>query len=211
MKMLPHSVVWWPNIEDDMQRTVKTCEACQKFLNVRNDIRTVTWPEMVEVLQRICIDFLQHKGSTMLILYDHFSKWIKACIMQKINAVSVTEKLWDCFVTFGIPYTIVVIKIPPYHPKANRLAERVVQSLKQNLNKLRNTPSFLTKQSPADIIFKHKPKTRLSMLKPQQTPLEMTGQRKSNRKLSYKIVSTYKLGEKVLVQSVKSKLRKCFP
>ena len=71
----------------------------------------------------------------------------------------------------------------PYHPATNGAAERTVQMFKNALKKnnskgsintqvsqmlftFRNTPSTVTHISPAEMMFKHKPRIRLSRVKP---------------------------------------------
>jgi hypothetical protein len=73
----------------------------------------------------------------------------------------------------------------PYHPATNGAAERTVQSLKSTMKKMcssskesietqisrllftfRHTPNTVTGISPAELLFKQKPRTRLSKLKP---------------------------------------------
>ncbi|KAJ8884729.1 hypothetical protein PR048_010925 [Dryococelus australis] len=100
-------------------------------------------------MEKIHIDFLQHEGATMLILCDHFSKWVEACLVLLKNCVNALPLLEHHPLVFdnGPPFNseefntfcwasgISGMKSPLYHPKSNRLTERAVQILKQNLKK----------------------------------------------------------------------------
>lgn len=95
------------------------------------------------------------------------------------------------FVHFCVANGIEPVKSPPYHPQSNGSAERGVQTVKKALEKsvldcsksrltdclvdsklldflftYRNTPSSVTGVSPAEAIFRNKPRTRFDLLKP---------------------------------------------
>lgn len=92
------------------------------------------------------------------------------------------------FVNFLKELNINILKSPPYHPQSNGLAERAVQTAKnalckqtqmtgmskctirkkisEFLFKYRNTPCTVTGLTPAEIMLKKIPRTRLSSLNP---------------------------------------------
>ena len=108
----------------------------------------------------------------------------------------------------------------PYHPSTNGAAERTVQDFKRTLKKLsgsskvslesqvarflytqHNTPSTVTGLSPAEILFKKKPKTRLDLMRPDvETSLHVATD-KMIRNSGKNPIRCFEAGEKVIARS----------
>jgi len=93
----------------------------------------------------------------ILVVIDARSKWIEAYPMATANAGTTIQQLRQLFAQFGIPQSIVSdngpqfaavefenfcklngihhIRVAPYHPSSNGLAERAVKIVKQGLKK----------------------------------------------------------------------------
>lgn len=91
------------------------------------------------------------------------------------------------FMTFCSSNGIEVLKSSPYNPESNGIAERAVQTVKRGINKFlidhktkklslqekldnflfkyRNTPTTTTNVTPADIMFRYKPRTLIDLFK----------------------------------------------
>lgn len=126
------------------------------------------------------------------------------------------------FVKFCQVNGIKCTKTPPYHPQSNGLAERYVQTVKRAFEKhflgkhsqvtsmrelltdflfsYRNTPNSVTGLSPNEVVFKMKPRTRLSMLKPGSSP-KLTVKDPDGSKNFIK-PKLYAVGEKVFVRNL---------
>ena len=135
---------------------------------------------------------------------DSHSKWLEVLPVRAATSEETIEKLKRLFSTFGIPDKIVSdngsvftsgefetflknngivhIRISPYHPSSNGLAERAVQIFKKAIERQREGTietklsrflfSYrgqlhnLTTISPAEMLFGRKLKTRLDLLHP---------------------------------------------
>ncbi|XP_060862845.1 uncharacterized protein K02A2.6-like [Metopolophium dirhodum] len=158
-KMLARSYVWWPNIDIDIDKFIKTCTECQCNQNDKNVSEKVyiPWENPSDSWKRIHIDFLEINQVKLLIIVDSFSKWIECFAMGSTTASKVIEVLENCFCRFGSPEIMVtdngppfganefkaycekncikLVHSPPYNPESNGLAERGVQTIKKLLIK----------------------------------------------------------------------------
>ena len=110
------------------------------------------------------------------------------------------------------------IRVAPYHPRLNGQAERFVQifkqffkaegggSIKQKLAQFlfsyRNTPNSTTGQTPAELMFKRRLRTRLDLLRPDLD--SKTSNKQADQKFKHDQHSKereFLIGEPVLVQN----------
>ena len=159
MKGRARMVVWWPNLDRDIEQLVSNCTACQssRSLPPVAPLHPWSWPD--RPWSRLHIDYAGPISNHMLlVVVDSFSKWIEVLPVKTASASITIEKLRTLFATHGIPETIVSdngtpfvnalmeqflkangvrhVTAAPYHPSSNGLAERAVQTCKAALKKM---------------------------------------------------------------------------
>ena len=151
MKSLARLHVWWPNLDSDIEQTVRNCSDCQANrcrapLKVSNPC---IWP--TRPWQRLHVDFAgPFNGGMFLIVVDAKSKWMEVIQMSSTSANATITALRSLFATHGLPEEIVADNGPqfvagemkdfstangvrlcfssPYHPESNGEAERAVRT-----------------------------------------------------------------------------------
>ncbi|KAF2887057.1 hypothetical protein ILUMI_19116, partial [Ignelater luminosus] len=158
MKSLARQYLWWPGLNADIDKYVKNCEACLKYLVSPPKACLIKSNEGKHVFDRIRIDFLgPFRGKTYLIIPDAYSE------------------------NNGIIHTTSA----PYHPSTNGGAENSMKSFKSALSKMlsskhyslsmailigkylfsyRNILHCVTSQTPSKLMFSRKVKIRLDFL-----------------------------------------------
>ena len=158
-KMRARSCIWWPNIDTDIERTVKECHHCQQSKPQAPDIPLHPWPWPSKPWSRLHLDFAGPiKGVMILVVIDAHSKWIEAYPMSTATSQATIQQLQLLFAQFGLPDTVVTdngssfvsqefedflkrngihhYTSAPYHPATNGQAERAVQIIKNGLKRV---------------------------------------------------------------------------
>ena len=154
MKSLSRSHVWWPKLNEEIEKLAKLCKHCQE--NRANPpsapLHPWLWPS--RPWERIHVDFAGPvRGRQFLILVDAHSKWADAIEMSSTTSAATIRKLRGLFASYGLPVQLVSDNGPqfasdefssflksnrvkhitsaPYHPSSNGLAERFVKTFKK--------------------------------------------------------------------------------
>ena len=145
--------MWWPAIDDDIEKLAKTCEACMSVNNAPPGSPLSPWLWPRKPWQRLHIDFAGPLfGKMYFILIDTHSKWPEIWEMSSTSTNKTIEVLRHIFSVFGLPEQVVSdnghqfssflrsngikhFKSAPYHPFMNGAAERLVQTFKKALKK----------------------------------------------------------------------------
>ena len=239
MKLLSRGFVWWPGMDQDVERICGECEDCAFHQNNPNKAGVHPWEVPSKPWERIHVDYAgPYLGKMFLVLVDVFSKWLDVFVVPSANSLNTIDRLRRSFATHGLPEIIVsengtpftssefkefaskngirLITSAPYHPSSNGAAERTVQTFKKYMEKqnahpstvdtlvsqflfsYRNTLHLRTGLTPAEVLLKRKPRTHLSLIKPDfrsrssKVASEMAGS-KSPREFS--------VGEQVLARN----------
>lgn len=115
MKSLARLHVWWPNLDGDIEQTVKDCIDCQAN-RCRAPFKVVNpwiWP--TRPWQRLHVDFAgPFIGGMFLIVVDAKSKWIEVIEMSSTSAGATIGALRGLFATHGLPEEIVADNGPQF-------------------------------------------------------------------------------------------------
>ena len=159
MKSLACKFLWWPGMDRQIEETVKACPECQQSQSAPPVAPLCSWQWPTRPWSRLHIDFAGPMDNlTYLVIIDAHSKWIEVFKMNSTTAIATIEVLRTVFARFGIPESIVSdnglqftsseftefcelngirhVRVPPYHPSSNGLAERAVQTFKKGFKKL---------------------------------------------------------------------------
>ena len=158
MKSLARSFVWWPNLDADIESTVKHCTPCQTSRKLPPAVTIQPWEWPKRPWSRLHIDYAGPlHGHMFLVVVDAYSKWMEVKMVKQANSKTTISVLRSLFATHGIPELLVSDKgstftsqefqdfvqqngirhntSAPYHPATNGLAERAVQTFKSFLKK----------------------------------------------------------------------------
>ena len=165
MKRLARGYLWYPKLDEDLERIASSCAACQqKSSNPPKQIPH-PWESANQTWDRIHIDFCRYADRDWLVVIDSFSKWLEVIDMnQDTTSAKLIRKMKILFATYGLPGVVCSdngpqlvseeykkflaglgvrrVSIAPWSPKSNGQAESAVKVFKHAMEKNEDLPLF---------------------------------------------------------------------
>ncbi|XP_059580407.1 uncharacterized protein K02A2.6-like [Alligator mississippiensis] len=159
MKALARSHVWWPGMDNDIERVVRESSICQATHHNLPKAPVFPWEMTNYPWSCIRIDVAgTFQGKNFLIVVELYSKWLEVITVSTLTSTATVTTLCQLFATHGVPDTVVsengsaftsaefqdfascnlirTVFIVPCRPQANGHAERMVQTTKDALKRI---------------------------------------------------------------------------
>ena len=221
MKELARSYLWFPNIDREIEKFVENCDSCQERRSSPKSAPLHPWEWPQNAWFRLHID---HAGPFLnkyfFIVVDSYSKWPEIFIVNSINSQTTINCLRSVFARFGIAPMLVSdngpafvseefrkftemngirhVRVAPYHPASNGLAENMVKNMKRSLAhsreggiqknldnflmRYRVTPHSTTGKTPAELLLKRKIRCVFDLLSPEEITRNRVQQKQESQK-----------------------------
>lgn len=130
--------VWWPHMEKDVDRFVKSCHGCQITASMPSPEPVKPTPLPTGPWQVVGIDLLGPLPSKdyIFVAVDYYSRYYEIDVMKDISSDRIIEALEKMFVHHGLPITITSDNGPQFvsekfeqYLKSNRIEHRRVTPL----------------------------------------------------------------------------------
>ena len=148
--------VYWPSINDDIEKTVKSCSVCNKFGNSVQKEPMIPHQLPDRPWEEVSADYFTLHTQDYLLIVDYYSKYPEVIPMATKTAEATIKAMKTIFARHGIPNKLIADNMPfnskkfhqfsrqwnfevitssPTYPQSNGLAERNVQTVKKLLKK----------------------------------------------------------------------------
>lgn len=162
-KQLVRGSIFWPNINEDINNKIESCQVCQKFqkANQPQPVLPHTIPSLP--WQKLGMDLFLFDTQNYLIMVDYYSQYFEISPVNTYNSQTVVTQCKSMFSRHGIPCQIISdggppfnsqhfkefcqswdidhVMSSPYYPKSNGLVERTIQTIKNILRKCKESGS----------------------------------------------------------------------
>ncbi|KAK6726431.1 hypothetical protein RB195_004633 [Necator americanus] len=92
MKMLPKSFVYWPTMDSEIEKLVKTCPRCASVAKDPIKAKLHSWPKPHSPWTRDHADFVgPMEGRYYLLIVDAYSMWLEIVQMSSISSTATIQ------------------------------------------------------------------------------------------------------------------------
>lgn len=117
-KNLARGIVFWPNINQDIENKVKQCETCAMYSLNKSKESLLSHEKSIFPWQKLATDLFEYKNQKYLLVVDYYSNYIEiANLKNDTRSSSVINSLKCIFARHGIPLQLVSDGGPPYNSK----------------------------------------------------------------------------------------------
>lgn len=118
MKALARSFVWWPGLDQQIEKIAMCCSGCQDVQKMPKAAPLHPWEWPAKPWQRIHIDFAgPFLNKTFLVAVDACSKWPEVFTMSSTTSGHTTKVLRELFSRTGVPEQLVSNNGPQFTSK----------------------------------------------------------------------------------------------
>ena len=103
VKAIARGYFWFPGIDNEIEKEVAQCEACQTFRANPAPAPLIPWKFPAATWERVHVDFFSLNGQEFVILIDSPSKWIEVKLMSSTTSAKTIEVLRGIFASYGLP------------------------------------------------------------------------------------------------------------
>ena len=176
MKRLARAYVWWPNIDLDIEETVRICRDCGEVSKMLPKVVIHPWVRPSGPFQRVHVDFTgPFMGKSWLVLVCAYSKWVEVVPMMSTTSSAVIKEMRAIFSRTGIPNCVVSdnatnfcsvemeeffrnngikhVNIATYSSASNGIVERFNQTLKISLKRMAGNKKSLEHNLASILLF----------------------------------------------------------
>jgi transposase InsO family protein len=156
-KKRAQDVLYWPGMNSQIEEIVLKCPTFLEYRRSNQKEPMIVQPTPTIPWDTVATDLFYWNNSNYLLVVDYFSRYFEIAKLPDIKSSTVVTYMKSIFARHGIPREVKSYNGPqytsqefgkfskewnfqhnttsPYHPQANGLAERSVQTVKNLLNK----------------------------------------------------------------------------
>jgi hypothetical protein len=111
--------VWWPGIDKDAEKRIRSCHACQ-VLSQPSPPEPLTRTKLPDhPWEHLGVDLLGPlpNGESILVAVDYYSRYFEATVLRSTRSQQVIQALEDMFTTHGLPISITTDNGPQFISK----------------------------------------------------------------------------------------------